>query len=128
MNNKTKPKTTSKEATVNGTAKFIDGKLQTPVMDKKNNTTTPEVETKKTEAEKPKFDYTLAKFLTFVKKNNLTVVEKPTKANNIKIRSDKKILFYAHQGKKDIILWDNISKKTVHVSNESDLKKLIATV
>ena len=116
---------------VNGSPKFIDGKLQTPIMNKENKVTTAkkEVSKKKPDTKKEvKPDYTLPKFLAFVKKNNLTVVEKPTKSNNIKIRNDKKILFYAHQGKKDIILWNNISKKTVHITKESDLKKLIATV
>lgn len=121
---KQKSEIEKKQMQVNGSPKFENGHLVTPVMDKKNKVTTPEKEV--TETKKP--DYSLAKFLAFVKKNNLTVVEKPTKSNNIKIRNDKKILFYAHQGKKDIILWNNISKKTVHVSNESDLKKLIATV
>lgn len=39
------------------------------------------------------------KFLELYKKNKLTVNKKITKTGNTKIRNDKKIVFYAHEGK-----------------------------
>ena len=93
----------------------VNTKLQTPEIDSK------------------KVNYTFAQFLAFVKKQENLEVDKVSKSGNTKILLKKdnktKIIWYAHEAKKfPIIIWDNLSKSTVHVSSESDLKKLIETV
>ena len=93
-------------------------KKQVPPMDKKNKFNTVE-----------NMSFNFKKFLELCKKNKLTVDKKITKLGNIKIRNDKKIIFYAHEGKKyPVILWSNIIKKSINIKNEEDTKKLLKTV
>ena len=65
------------------------------------------------------------------KQKKFSVDDKLTKANNHKILLEKdgkrKIVFYAHQGKSTVILWNNLLKKSVNIKNEAEAKELIKT-
>lgn len=93
-------------------------KKPVPPMDKKNDFDTVE-----------NLSFNFKKFLDLCKKHKLKVDKKITKAGNTKIRNDKKIVFYVHEGKKSaVILWNNITKKSINIKNVEETKKLLKTV
>ena len=138
---KQKTEIEKKQTQVNGSPKFENGHLVSPVMNKDSKTTTADKEIKKTDTKKSntkktepkKFDYDFAKFLSFIKKQDNLSVGDVSKSGNTKILLKKdnktKIIWYAHEAKKyPVIIWNNLTKSTVHITKESDIVKLIATV
>jgi len=82
------------------------------------------------EVKKNNKEFSFDKFLEFCKKQeNMIVDKKTTKQGNTKIRYNDKIVFYAHSGKiSPVILWSNIEKKNIKVSNQNEAEKLIVTI
>ena len=132
---KQKSENEKKQTQVNGKAKFVDGKLQTPVMNKKNKITTPEVETKKTETkkvvtQKVKPQVTVQSFLEFLKKNLDNVENKTTNDNYEKISINGKVHYYLKDGvrKPQVLGWNQKLGKQMHIVTPKDMDKLLVEI
>ena len=117
---------------MNGKPKFENGKLVTPVLDKKSkNTEDKKTETKKSTPKKveTKPQVTIDNFRDLVKDKPIEFSN--TKDGWLKIKvTGKKIISYMRQGKvkSGIILWNNLEKKQQHIKDKKQLNDYIKSV
>ena len=141
---KQKSEIEKKQTQVNGSPKFENGHLVSPVMNKKNKVTTPKKEilktetkkstTKKTEpkkvTQKVKPQVTVASFLTFLKKNLDNVESSTTSDNYERISINGKVFFYLKQGvrKPQVLGWNQKLGKQMHIVTKKDMDKLLVEI
>lgn len=112
---------------------FENGKLKLPNSKTDPKKSTPEIkktEPKKVVTQKVKPQVTVNSFLAFLKRNLDNVESSTTSDNYEKIKINGKVFFYLKQGirKPQILGWNQIQKKQMHIVTKKDCDKLLVEI